>query len=95
MLFVFKVFLIASLIQMTVRYDPLQERPWLLAVIYALGVTMFDAMGWVSPSLGMLALRVAAAFLLSWLYFWLLAKLMDTGALWWLVVLLGLPIILL
>lgn len=95
MLLVFKVFLIASLIQMTVRYDPLQERPWLLAVLYAIGVAVFDTMGWVSPSFGILALLVAGAFFLSWLYFWLLAKLMDTGALWWLVVVLGLPIILL
>lgn len=95
MALLFKLLVLVALARLTVQYDPLQERPWLLALIYAVGAAVFDAAGFVVPSIGLLALLVTGAFLLSWLYFWLLAKLAEAGALWWLVLLFGLPIILL
>jgi hypothetical protein len=89
----FKLFLLISVVKLTVDHDPLRERPLFIAVLYTLGNAFLESL--VVARWGEWLIRSGLVFLLSWLYFWLLSKLEDAGVLWWLICLLGVPIILL
>jgi hypothetical protein len=92
MIILFKLFLLIVLVQLAVRHEPLQERPLLLAALYAIGNLVLD-LSFVDVNVMVLALGLAV-LALAWLYFATLARLAEAGPFWWLVLLLGLPIIL-
>ena len=61
-----KLFLLIALIRLGIQYDPFQERPWLLALVYALGsgfVNLSFGAGWLIGFELMIG-----SFLLGWLY---------------------------
>jgi len=88
-----KVFVLIALIKISVTSDPLQERPYILAILYAVAVAFLNSVFWqgLTPWLA----TTVGGFLFSWLYFWLLARLEGAGLIWWVVCLLGIPLILL
>lgn len=86
-----KLFLLIALIRLGIQYDPFQERPWLLALVYALGsgfVNLSFGAGWLL-GFGLMI----GSFLVGWLYFALLTWLAEAGPFWWLICLVGLPLI--
>lgn len=88
-----KVFFLASLVRLCVTYDPLNERPLFMAVLYAAGSLVFN-MVILEPNPWIWWGRIGLGLLLAWGYFWLLGKLGDAEGLFWLVVILGLTIVL-
>lgn len=91
MLLLFKVFLLASLVRLMVLHDALNERPLFMAVCYTLGAWFLNAL--MPPGRPYWALWMLGGFLLTWLYFWLLSRIEDAEVVWWLVLVIGLPLV--
>lgn len=92
MLLLFKLGLLVSLVRLSVLYDPLGERPAWLAGFYTLGAWVFNA--FLPIDRPYWPLWMAVGYLLAWLYFWLLSKIEDAGAVWVIVVMAGVPLVL-
>ncbi len=85
---IFKILLIVGLIKLLIEID----QPFLCSGIYAIGAfTLGSLFG--NPVLSV-AVASLIAFALASLYFWLLSKFPD-GILWWVILIVGLPIALL
>ncbi len=96
MLIIFKLLFYISLVRGIAASAELSERPLFMAVLYGLGSFVLDSYLLVlGASWWGLILKTFVGFLVVWLVFWLLSKLEDAGGLWWLVVILGIPTILL
>jgi hypothetical protein len=80
------VFILAGLVKFLIE----SEQPLLCAGVYAtihfLVGLAFGAPFWVMVMLSVIILAIGA------LYFWLLDKLEGSGPIWWLVFILGLPV---
>lgn len=88
--------LFAALLKAHISSESLQEKPWLLAGIYTVGVGVMSYfylnLEWASNPRFM-QLWLGVSFVLSYLYYWLLAKFEDTWVVWWTVLILGLGLI--
>ncbi|WP_152052559.1 hypothetical protein [Tautonia marina] len=91
---------LAALVKAFTSSDSLMEKPIMMAVIYTLGIAGLSYV-YLNPSM----LRemgiswedrriwLGTTFLLAALYFWLLAKFENAGALWWAILMLGLGLV--
>ena len=81
------VFILAGLVKFLIESEQPLLCAGLYAVIHLLIGLMFGAPFWLMVILSTIILAVAA------LYFWLLDKLEGSGPVWWLVFILGLPVL--
>jgi hypothetical protein len=97
---VFKGAFLAGLIKAFTSNDSLSRKPIMIAGIYTAGVAALSYI-YFNPAM-LRSMNVAMAdrrvwlfttFLLASLYFWLLAKFEDAGALWWAILILGLGLL--
>lgn len=87
MILIFKILLLCSLIRLLVAED----QPFLCSGIYAGGLFVLGLL-FGAPFSALLIITLIR-FVLSSVYFWLLDRFSD-GILWWLIMLLGFPLIL-
>ena len=85
---IFKILLIVGLVKLLIETD----QPFVCSGIYAIAAFVLGVV-FGSPVLAV-AIASAIAFALASLYFWLLSKFPD-GILWWVILIVGLPITLL
>jgi hypothetical protein len=88
-----KFFFLFGLVRASVKFEPLQERPILLAALYTAGIA-FLSWAFLLNQMATIPWRqwelwLAKSFGLAWLYFWLLGRLEDAGVVWWIVLLAG------
>ena len=91
---------LAGLIKAFTSNDSLMSKPIMFAGIYTLGIAGLSYI-YLNPSMLRemgLAMQdrqiwLGSTFVLSALYFWLLAKFENAGALWWAILLLGLGLV--
>jgi hypothetical protein len=82
---ILKVFVVAGLLKLLIETN----QPLLCSGLYGGVVFVVDTMVfgfWIAVLLGLLAFALATA------YFWLLDRLEGAGALWWLVMIIGMPL---
>ena len=84
-----KVFLLVGLVKLLIETN----QPFVCSGIYAV-VSLLSGLLAGHPLLVVL-IAAAVAFVLASGYFWLLDKLEESGGIWWVVLILGLPIALL
>lgn len=91
---------LAGIIKAFTNSDSLMARPIMMAALYTLGVAGLSFV-YLNPSvlreMGMAMedrrVWLGTTFLLASVYFWLLARFEDSGALWWAILLLGLGLV--
>jgi hypothetical protein len=91
---------LAGIIKAFSTNDSLMAKPIMMAAIYTLGVAGLSFV-YLNPSMlremGIVwedrKVWLGTTFLLAAVYFWLLSKFEDAGALWWMILLLGLGLV--
>ena len=83
---ILNVFILAGLVKFLVE----SEQPFLCAGLYTASHVFLGLM--FGQSLWYVVIFGAVILVVSTLYFWLLDKLEGSGAVWWLVFILGLPV---
>jgi hypothetical protein len=82
-----KIFLLAVIIRLLIATD----KPLLCAGIYA---AIAFGLGLVfGNELTSVALRAGLAFVAAFVYFWILDRLDSSSALWWIVAIVGVPLV--
>lgn len=86
----------ATLLKAFVSSESLQEKPWLMAFLWTAGVGVLSYIYFVMG--GIISKEywihfLVMSFVLSFLYYWLLAKFEDVGVIYWTVLILGLGLI--
>jgi hypothetical protein len=93
---VIKAAFFATLLKAFVSSESLQEKPWLMALVYTGGVAALSYIyfvmgGAISPDYW--KHWVIVNLVLSFLYYWLLARFEDVAVIYWTVLILGLGLI--
>jgi hypothetical protein len=83
---IFKILLLTGLIRLLIE----TEKPFLCSGLYAGGAFVIGLIFGVP--LVPLVIGTALAFGLASLYFWLLNRFLGSGAVWWLILILGLAV---
>ena len=92
MLLFFRIMFLASLVQLSVRFDPLRERPVLIALLYSLGCFLLNmAQG---AALIWAGIGFAVILVLATIFFWLLSRIEDSLGNWLITLVVGTPLLL-
>lgn len=93
---IIKAAFFATLLKAFVSSETLQEKPWLMSIVWTAGVGGLCYVYFVTS--GAVTMRyfqiwVGANLVLSFFYYWLLAKFEDVWVVWWTVLILGLGLV--
>jgi hypothetical protein len=82
-----KVFVLSAMIRLLVATD----KPWLCAGIYAAVVFVIGAV--FGDEIATVALMAGLAFIAAFIYFWILDRLDTSSIAWWIVSVIGIPLV--
>ena len=82
-----KVFVLAALIRLLIATD----KPLLCASIYAVSAFAIGAV--FGDDITRVAVMAALAFIAAFVYFWILDRLDSSSVIWWVVAVVGVPIV--
>jgi hypothetical protein len=91
----------AGMLKAFIGSEMLMERPFFMAVLYTIGIGLLSYIYFIMPLEGPFSKQLregwmwwlAKDFGLVWLYYWLLWRFEDKGALWWAILIIGIGLV--